>query len=82
MYIVEVFGPLASIRQWNELFPIGTEVHLGGVLHKTESHASLGMRKVPVVFIDGVEEPVPLAMLQVPGYTSTPLTRSNKKAAS
>jgi hypothetical protein len=57
-----------SVRNWNEAFPIGTVVIFEGTERRTWSHAGLGFRDVPVVWLDGVEEAVALDRLQVPGW--------------
>jgi hypothetical protein len=60
-----------TCRNWNEVFPIGTEVIFEGTKLKTWSHAGLGPKYKASVFLDGIEEPIPLSRLQVPGYEAT-----------
>lgn len=60
-----------SVRNWDSLFPIGTMVEYQGRKCKTESHAGAGDRWTPSVFIEGVEAPVPISSLTVPGYKLT-----------
>lgn len=65
---------LDHCREWNRVFPIGTVVELTGpngtlVLDKTWSHAGLGKRNEPVIFLDQHgPAPYPLNRLEVPGY--------------
>ncbi len=63
-----------ACRKWSENFRIGQDVIFEGKPHKTESHAGSNYKGQPCVFISGVEEPVPLDRLEVPGWV-----RSNKK---
>lgn len=58
-----------TVRNWNAVFPPGTVVEYQGQKRKTWSPAGMGMRYEPSVFLDGEpEEPVPLAILTVPGW--------------
>lgn len=59
---------LQYVRNWNEAFRPGQTVVFEGKPHKTESPAGLGLKDVPAVFINGVQEPVPLDRLDVPGW--------------
>jgi hypothetical protein len=54
-------------KQFDELFPIGSVVHLAGVTTVTESHAMGGDRRGPMVFVRGVEEAVLIRRLTLPG---------------
>jgi hypothetical protein len=54
-------------REFDRMFPIGSVVHLGGVETRTESHAYGGDRKGPMVFVAGIEEPVLIRRLVLPG---------------
>lgn len=60
-----------TCRNWNKNFPIGTEVLLDGKRYKTWSHAAMGLKFEPGVFLDGIEELVPLSRLTVPGWNQT-----------
>lgn len=59
---------IESCRNWNALFPPGTEVTFDGRQARTWSPAGLGARDEPVIFLDGIEEPVPLGRCEVPGW--------------
>jgi hypothetical protein len=61
------------VREWDLHFPIGTTVELNGedgrrITTKTESHAGLGERDEPSVFVEGIETPVSILRLVVPGW--------------
>jgi hypothetical protein len=60
-----------TCRNWNQAFKIGTEVIFDGTKLKTWSHAGLGPKNEACVFLDGVEEPIPITRLQVPGWETT-----------
>lgn len=47
------------VREWNQHFPSGTKVVFEGNEKITDSPAALGKKDEPVVFIQGIEEPVP-----------------------
>lgn len=53
---------------FNALFPIGTTVIFNGMRSCTESPAACNRFWEAAVFIKGVEEPVRLEQLEVPGY--------------
>jgi hypothetical protein len=57
----------AHVREWNKAFPVGQAVEYRGEPHKTWSPAGLSRGK-PSVFLEKVEEPVPLRVLAVPGW--------------
>lgn len=67
-----------AVRNWNECFGVGTPVVFEGQPAKTWSHAGLGQRFEPVVFLVGVEEPVPLDRLEVPGWERTGKRKNTK----
>lgn len=77
MHINVTHGPIEAVRRFNREFPIGTIVRLAGQEHRTWSHAGLGPRKVPVVFLEAIEEPVPLSHLSIDGYHKGPLRRGS-----
>ncbi len=60
-----------TVVLWDQKFPIGTKVIYEGEQHFTESHAGIGLKGEASVFISGVETPVPIGRLDVPGYTRT-----------
>ncbi len=59
-----------TVRDWDSKFPIGTEVIYAGRTYRTWSHAGIGKRGQPSVFLDGIQEPIPIAAIHVPGYVS------------
>lgn len=59
------------VRAWNAVFPPGTVVEWQGRTVKTWSPAGLGIKSEPSVFLEGVEEPVALNSLTVPGWERT-----------
>ncbi len=59
---------LESVRNWNEHFPTGTQVNYQGELRKTWGPAGLGPKNEPSVWLEGIEDLVPLARLTVPGW--------------
>lgn len=67
---------IASCRNWNEVFPIGTEVLFEGRTVKTWSLAGIGARDEPSVFLEGIDEPVPISRLEAPGWERS--TRKSK----
>lgn len=64
---------LETVRNWDRAFPIGTKCIHNGVETYTESHAAQDNYGEPVVFIHGVEEPVMLIALTVPGFVVKPI---------
>lgn len=50
------------------MFPPGTEVVFDGATRLTDSPAALGAKSEAVVFLEGIEFPVPLDRLTVPGW--------------
>lgn len=71
-------GALESVRNWNQFAKIGTEVVYEGKVYITESLAALGQGGVPVVFLGGIEEPVPLDRLRGQDWVFT-VVRKGKK---
>ena len=65
--MVKARGPKASIQSFDALVPIGTPCEVNGIKTKTWSHAGYGKRGVPVVFVEDIEEPVPLSSLRIEG---------------
>ena len=59
---------LGHIREGNKHFAPGTEVDWQGELRKTWGPAGLGYKNEPSVWLEGVEELVPLNSLTVPGW--------------
>jgi hypothetical protein len=57
-----------TVRNWNAAFPIGTAVEFEGRAARTWSHAGLGSRDEPVVYLENIQEPIPLSRLTVPGW--------------
>jgi len=57
-----------TIRNWNTVFPPGTIVEYHGKRLKTWSPAGMGQKYEPSVFLVGIEEPIPLNLLTVPGW--------------
>lgn len=58
---------LEQIRAWNANVPPGTEVEWHGQKFRTWGPAGMGYRGVPSVWLEGVEELVPLAALEWEG---------------
>lgn len=68
-----------TVRNWNETFAVGVTVIFDGRQRKTWSHAGLGMKDAPSVFLEGDPvEPVPLERLTVPGYVMNPVDRRKR----
>lgn len=57
----------AVMLSWDSLVPIGTPCIVDGVKTKTWSHAGLGPKGVPSVFVDDIYGPVPLTKCHVNG---------------
>lgn len=53
-------------RDFNERFPIGTIVIYDGVRRRTECPAASNELWEPAVFLEGVECPVQLALIDIP----------------
>ena len=79
MYINSSLGAHATITSFDACVPIGTLVYHRGVARRTWSHAGLGVKKVPVVFLDdGLDQPpVPLSELTIPGVKAVSQRRSS-----
>lgn len=67
-----------TCRNWNEVFPIGTEVVFEDRTVRTWSHAGIGAKDEPSVFLEGIEEAVPISRLKVPGWEMVPKNRKKK----
>jgi len=59
---------LEYVRNWNKVFPPGTVVEHQGSKRKTWSPAGMGPKGTPSVWLEGVEDLVPLDVLTVPGW--------------
>ena len=59
---------IETCRNWNQAFPIGTKAALEGNGVVLWSHAGLGLKDEPSVFIEGEQEAVPISRLSVPGW--------------
>lgn len=59
-----------SVLNFDELFPIGTNVVHQGRECVTESHAGIIGKDTAGVFVSGIEIPVPIASLEIPGWTA------------
>lgn len=57
-----------TVRNWNAHFPPGTEVEYQGRRLKTWSYAGMGKKDSPSVWLEGIEELVPIDVLKVPGW--------------
>lgn len=59
---------LASVRSFNAVISIGTRVWFRGQWYLTWSPEGLGRRDTPSVFLDGIDVPVPISCLRIPGF--------------
>ena len=80
MFIVPTLGPKASITSFDKCVPIGTEVTHHGVTKRTWSHAGLGPKNVPSVWLDDGGPTVPLTELVIPGVEMVSQRRSSGEA--
>lgn len=69
-----------TCRNWDEHFPIGTEVTWMGKAYKTASHAGRNYMGEASVFLeDGQSPPVPIASLEVAGWDMVPKHMAKKR---
>jgi hypothetical protein len=69
---------LENCREWNKNFKIGTKVTFEGKAFKTWSYAGLGLHDEPAIWLEGVDELVPLSRLDVPGFDRVKPKRNSR----
>lgn len=69
-----------TICSFDACCPIGTTVLYAGRESRTQSHGGMGCESEPVVFIEGVETPVPIGLLVIPGVVVTNGRAKTKQA--
>jgi hypothetical protein len=80
MYMEMSLGPKASVKSFDQCVPIGTLVYHHGVAKNTWSHAGLGPKNVPCVWLDDTGPTVPLTELVIPGVEMVGQRRSSGEA--